>query len=107
VFVTVEQCKQIIKAYLGNSGRGGFMTGIVSSVSPLIIQSGQRLEIGDGNTYVTDNCIGLKVNGMELRPPLKVGDGVLILCRPDNAGGVKYIVLDRIQPFTPMREVTL
>lgn len=107
MFVTVEQCKKIIKAYLQNSGRGGFMTGTVASTSPLAITAGSKLEISAANTYVTDNCIGLKVNGVELRPPLKAGDGVLILCRPDNSGGVKYIVLDRIQPYKAVREVTL
>jgi hypothetical protein len=105
--ITVEQCKRIIKAYLQNTGRGGFMTGTVSSTGPLTITAGSKLVINSDNAYFTDNCIGLKVNGKELRPPLKNGDGVLILCRPDNAGGVKYIVIDRIQPYQSVREVTL
>lgn len=107
MFVTVEQCKRIIQNYLQNSGRGGFRTGVVKSTNPLVINVGSKMELGAESLQITDNCIGLKVNGKELRSPLKPGDGVLLLCRPDSVSGVIFIILDRIQPYTPIREVTL
>ena len=107
MFVTVDHCKKIIQAYLQNSGRGGFMTGTVASTSPFVVSVGTRLELNAANSYITDSCIGLKVNGQELRAPLRPGDGVLILCRPDVSNGVKYIILDRIQTYKPVREVSM
>lgn len=107
MFVTIEQCKKIIEHYLSNSGRGGFMTGVVNSVSPLSISVGQRLVLDSDNAYITDSCIGLRINGVEVRPALKAGDGVLILCRPGGAGGTNYIILDRIQPYVKEREVSV
>lgn len=136
MFTTVEQVKTIITKFLNKTGRGGFMTGVVSSVSPLKIKAGSRLEIPEANLYITDNCIGLKINlkhshgyvdehcsgGLSdvssynkdtaqslqnkvvLRESLKIGDGVLLLCRPNTAEGTKYIVLDRIQPYKAVRE---
>lgn len=116
--MTVTQVQKIIGNYLQNSGRGGFITGIVSSVSPLTIKSGDKLILKENNIYITDSCIGLKLNlkhtqgGEEklqddiiLRPPLKKGDGVLMISRPDTVDGVKYIIIDRIQPYQELREV--
>jgi hypothetical protein len=95
----------------------------VSSVSPLAITAG-KLELEASQLYITDSCIGLTINlahshvygsgttdtrlrdKVVLREPLKVGDGVLLLCRPESADGVKYIILDRIQPYINVREVT-
>jgi hypothetical protein len=107
-----------------NSGRGGFITGVVASVSPLAITAG-KLELEASQLYITDNCVGLTVNlehshvvssggatdnrlldKVVLRAPLRAGDGVLLLCRPDSADGVKYVILDRIQPYVNIREVT-
>ncbi|EYE88262.1 hypothetical protein Q428_08665 [Fervidicella metallireducens AeB] len=119
MFTTVEQVKKIITNFLNNTGRGGFMTGVVSSISPLKIKAGARLEIPEENLYITDNCIGLVINlrhkhnysegalndGVVLREALQVGDGVLLLCRPRTVDGTKYIVLDRIQPYKSVREV--
>lgn len=132
MFITVEQCKKIISNYLGHSGRGGFMTGVVTSTAPLAILAEDRLPITAADIYVTDSCIGLTLNlahahkyedasssggstktsqsalqgGVTLRRPLQAGDGVLLLCRPDNIDGVKYILLDRIQPYTVARAVS-
>lgn len=132
MFVTVEQCKQIISNFLGHSGRGGFMTGVVTAVAPLAIVAEDRLPITAADLYVTDSCIGLSVNlahahryedtdeakpttktsesalqnGVVLRRALQVGDGVLLLCRPDNIDGVRYILLDRIQPYSTARAVS-
>ncbi|MFV0497496.1 MAG: DUF2577 domain-containing protein [Candidatus Fimivivens sp.] len=117
-FITVEQCKTIIKNYLSASGRGGFLTGVVTSVSPLCIMLEGRLPLTAKNLYVTDNCIGLTIDlkhkhggGLEalaepvtLRAPLAVGNGVLLMCRP-GASGQQYILLDRIQPYSNVREV--
>lgn len=131
MFTTVEQCKQVIQNYLGHSGRGGFMTGVVTSVSPLAILAEDRLPITAADLYVTDCCVGLTLslahahryedastaasstktsqnalqNGVVLRRPLQAGEGVLLLCRPDNIDGVRYILLDRIQPYTVARAV--
>lgn len=119
MFTTVEQVKKIITNFLNNTGRGGFMTGVVSSISPLKIKAGARLEIPEENLYITDSCIGLVINlrhkhnyseaalnnGVVLREALQVGDGVLLLCRPRTVDGSKYIVLDRIQPYKSVREV--
>ncbi|MEG0655335.1 MAG: DUF2577 family protein [Hydrogenoanaerobacterium sp.] len=109
MFTTVEQCKQIVSNYLQHSGRGGFMTGVVSSVSPLVILAEDRLPIAAADLYVTDNCIGLTLklkSSVVLRRPLQKGDGVLLLCRPDNIDGVKYVLLDRIQPYEAARTVS-
>lgn len=121
MFTTVEQVKKIITNFLNKTGRGGFMTGVVSSISPLKIQVGARLEVPEENLYITDNCIGLTINlkhdhqdiddskalqnGVVLRKALSIGDGVLLLCRPNTLDGTKYIVLDRIQPYSTTREV--
>lgn len=119
MFTTVEQVKKIITNFLNKTGRGGFMTGVVSSISPLKIKAGARLEIPEDNLYITDSCIGLVINlrhkhnyseealknKVILRQSLKVGDGVLLLCRPSAADGTKYIVLDRIQQYKETREV--
>lgn len=117
--ITVEQCKRILKNYLDHSGRGGFLTGVVKSVAPLIINVDNRYDIGAGCLYVTENCIGLIMhfkhehehvperlqNDVVVRRPLQPGDGVLLLCRPDSLDNVKYILLDRIQPYVVSREV--
>lgn len=119
MFTTVEQVKTIITNFLNKTGRGGFMTGVVSSVAPLKIKAGQRLEIPEENLYIADCCIGLELNlshshgdseqslknGIILRESLKVGEGVLLLCRPSTQEGTKYIVLDRIHPYKKVREV--
>lgn len=116
--MTVTQVQKIIGQYMQNSGRGGFITGTVESVSPLSVKAG-KLELGEESLYITDNCIGLIMNlkhdhddgspelkdGVVLRDELKPGDGVLLLCRPDKVDGVKYILLDRIQKYKPVREV--
>lgn len=115
----VDQVQKIISKHMQNSGRGGFITGTVASISPLTIKAG-KLELGTESLYITDNCIGLVMHlkhnhdgvpddlrdNVVLRPALKPGDGVLLLCRPGNVDGVKYIIIDRIQPYTPVREVT-
>lgn len=134
MFITVEQCKKIIMQYLGHSGRGGFMTGTVSTVAPLSVVTESGFPIAAGELYVTDGCIGISVSlahthkhddvekegaaatekdtkpalqdHVVLRRALAVGDGVLLLCRPDRLDGVKYILLDRIQPYTVAREVS-
>nr|WP_319487235.1 DUF2577 family protein [uncultured Caproiciproducens sp.] len=106
MFVTVEQCKRIIQAYLDHTGRGGFQTGIVSSTAPLKIRISAKLELEEDDLYVTDNCIGLKKGSEIFRQSLKAGDGVLLLCRPGNRDGIKYILLDRIQPYKDTREVS-
>lgn len=138
MFTTVEQVKSIVQSFLHRTGRGGFMTGTVTSLAPLAVQVGPRLLIPASHLYVTDNCIGLvvvmqhnhRVNEhtteiaqehshridahmtdqrlrplVELRRPLRVGDGVLLLCRPQRGGDTKYILLDRIQPYSEVREV--
>lgn len=105
MFVTVDQCKRIIRAYLGHTGRGGFQTGTVSSTAPLKIRINDKLDLDSNDFYVTDNCIGLQQKDVIYRPPLKAGDGVLLLCRPAGSDGVKYILLDRIQPYKAVREV--
>ncbi len=118
----VDQVQKIMTGYMQNSGRGGFLTGKVTSISPLTIQAG-KLSLDEASLYITDNCIGLVMHlehshicscgetdkrlrdWVILREPFKVGDGVLLLSRPDNVDGVKYIVLDRIQPYVNIREV--
>lgn len=119
----VDQAQKIITNYMQKSGRGGFITGTVTSISPLTIQSG-KLALGESQLYITDSCIGLVMHlehshtcpacgetdkrlrdWVILREPFKVGEGVILLCRPDNVDGVKYIVLDRIQPYINVREV--
>lgn len=118
----VDQTQKIIGNYLQNSGRGGFVTGVVESVEPLTVRAG-KLVLEEESLYITDSCIGLIMHlehqhtsscgGTDkrlrdwviLRPALKAGDGVLLLCRPDNVDGVKYILLDRIQPYQQVREV--
>lgn len=106
MFVDVQQCKRVVQAYLDHTGRGGFITGKVSAVSPLKIRISDKLELDADDLYVTDNCIGLRQGGTEYRPPLKTGDAVLLLCRPaDRDAGIRYILLDRIQPYRATREV--
>lgn len=116
----VDQVQRIIGAYMENSGRGGFMTGTVKSVEPLIINAGAKLVLEADDIYIADNCTELilklrhKHDGGEeqlldkivLREGLKKGDGVLILTRPDNVDGVKYIIVDKIRKFTATREVS-
>lgn len=118
-FLTVEQSKRVIANYMNHSGRGGFMTGTVLSIKPLEIRVEDRFNIKDRDIYITENCIGLIMhwkhlhkddpeklkNDVIVREPLKAGEGVLILCRPDRLDGVKYILLDRIQPYKEKREV--
>jgi hypothetical protein len=120
----VDQVIKILNRRMQNSGRGGFLAGVVASVTPLTITAG-KLELDASQLYITDNCIGLTINlqhshvvpsggstdnrlreKVVLRAPLMAGDGVLLLCRPDSADGVKYIILDRIQPYNNIREVT-
>lgn len=106
MLVDVDQCKRIIRAYLDHTGRGGFQTGTVSSVSPLKVKLSEKLELESDDFYITDNCIGLQHGDSVYRSPLKSGDGVLLLCRPAGNDGVKYILLDRIQPYKVVREVS-
>ncbi len=117
-FVNVDQCKRLIKNYLDASGRGGFMTGVVTSTAPLCVMLENRLPLTAKNLYITDNCIGLTLDlkhkhggGTEaltepvtLREPLAAGDGVLLLCRPGSSGQ-QYILLDRIRAYNNAREV--
>lgn len=118
----VDQAQKIVGNYMEKSGRGGFLTGTVTSVAPLAVQAG-KLTLDEAQLYITDNCIGLVMHlehshtcscgetdkrlrdWVILREPFKVGEGVLLLCRPDNVDGVKYIVLDRVQPYINVREV--
>lgn len=117
IFTTVEQVKQIIKNYIGNEGSGGFVTGVVTSISPLIIKM-NKLELTEDDLYITDNCIGISLrckckdnitisNKAILRSPFKVGDGVLIMVRPNSLGKNKYIIIDKIQSYLNVREVML
>lgn len=107
MFVDVQQCKRIIQTYLDHTGRGGFLTGKVSSVSPLKIRISDKLELDADDLYVTDNCIGLHQGSTEYRPSLKIGDAVLLLCRPASQdAGIRYILLDRVQPYKTAREVS-
>lgn len=120
----VDQVQKIMGNYMQNSGRGGFITGTVTALSPLTVQAG-KLTLDESQLYITDSCIGLAMHlehshtcpscgetdkrlrdFVILREAFKPGDGVLLLCRPDNVDGVKYIVLDRIQPYIELREVT-
>lgn len=103
MFTTVEQVKQLIQGSLKKTGRGGFLTGVVTSIAPLTIKA-DKLIIPQAALYVTDNVIGLRHDCAILRPALKPGDGVLLLCRPDEAAQVQYIVLDRIQPYQDWRK---
>lgn len=107
MLVDVDQCKRIIRAYLDHTGRGGFQTGTVSSVSPLKIRVSEKLELDADDLYIADSCVGLKVGGKVLRPQLKAGDGVLLICRPSSIDGIKYILFDRIQPYQAVREVSI
>lgn len=114
-----QQVLQTVQKYLQKTGRGGFRTGVVTSVDPLKIRISDRLELPGSYFYITDNCLGLSVNlrhqhgegspslqdQVMLRPSLKSGDAVLILCRPADKDGTKYILLDRIQPYMEKREV--
>lgn len=121
--ITVAQCKQIISQYMAASGSGGFLLGTVTATNPLSVVLENGLQLTAADLYVTDNCIGLTVNlnhthtsstGIEeglktpvqLRRPLQAGDGVLLISRPENADGTKYILLDRVQPYTASRGVT-
>lgn len=119
----VYQAQRIISNYMQKSGRGSFITGTVASISPLTVQAG-KLSLDESQLYITDSCIGLVLHlehshtcgcgdsdrrlrdRVVLREPLKAGEGVLLLCRPDNVDGVKYILLDRIQPYINVREVS-
>jgi len=124
MFTTVGQVKQVIQGYMQNSGRGGFLTGVVKSVAPLAIEA-EKMTLTEESLYITDSCIGLIMHyrhdhtdsmggktdkqlqdDVILREPFKPGDGVLLLARPDTVDGVKYIVLDRIQPYQEKREVS-
>ena len=95
---------------LKKTGRGGFLTGTITSIVPLKIQISQRLEITSTDLYITGNCIGCRglhshTGGIcNIREPLKIGDGVLILSRLANQDGSKYILLDKIQPYKEMRD---
>lgn len=134
MFITGEQCKKIIGGYLGHSGRGGFMTGTITAVAPLSVVTEGGFPIAADELYITDSCVGLALSlahthkhddvekegaaavekdtrpalrdHVVLRRALAVGDGVLLLCRPDRLDGVKYILLDRIQPYSIAREVS-
>lgn len=111
MFVTVEQVKQIVNSLLDKQGRGGFLTGTVSSINPMKIRINSRLELSAASLYITDSCIGIDIiseNGRgTVREPLKVGDGVLLLCRPATLDGTKYIILDRIQEYKEKRTVNV
>ncbi|MDL2217374.1 DUF2577 domain-containing protein [Christensenellaceae bacterium OttesenSCG-928-M15] len=111
-FCTPDQVKQIAARYLQDSGRGGFQTGTVSSTAPLKIRLNSKIEITDKSLYVTDAAIGLQLSVSQhgtakLREPLKAGDGVLLLTQPRADGRQMYILLDRIQPYIPTREVSI
>lgn len=109
MFTTVEQVKQIVTKMLGHSGRGGFITGNVYSVSPLKIRLSEKLILTGSDLYVTENCIGVigthSYGGglCNIRSSLKPGDGVLLICRPSGLDGSKYILLDKIQPYKEKR----
>ncbi len=111
-FITVEQCKQIVKNYLAASGRGGFLTGKVLSVAPLKIELESGLQLTAADLYITDHCNGIAINlkhdhggtealqdGVVIRRGLAPGDGVLLIARPATRDGQQYILLDRIQPL--------
>ena len=111
-FCTPNQVKQIISKYLQDSGRGGYQTGVVSSVKPLKIRLNNKIEITEQSLYISDAAIGLsvKVGSYEkavVRNPLKVGDGVLLITQPRADGRQMYILLDRIQKYSEKREVTV
>lgn len=109
MFTTVEQVKEIVTQMLTKTGRGGFLTGTVTSTGPLKIRVSPRLEIGEADLYITENCIGCtgihSYTGATcyIRDPLRSGDGVLLISRPSSIDGVKYILLDRIQPYKGTR----
>lgn len=105
MFVDVNQCKRVIRAFLDHTGRGGFRTGTVESTSPLRIKLSDKLTLDEDDIYITDNCIGLKQASTVYRQPLRTNEGVLVLCRPSEGDGIKYILLDRIQPYKATREV--
>lgn len=107
MLVDVEQCKRVVTKYLDYTGRGGFKVGTVISTSPLTVQLGPKIQLTGDQLYVTDSCTELQVNGQVLRPGIKSGDGVLLICRPGSGDTTQYILLDRIQPYTPGREVTI
>lgn len=116
----LEQLKKVASTAMAASGRGGFLTGTIASISPLTVVLESGLQLTAADLYITDNCIGLAVNlkhthssgeeglknPIQLRRPLQAGDGVLLLCRPENADGTKYILLDRVQPYLASRGVT-
>lgn len=117
-FVNVNQCKTIIKNYLSAGGRGGFVTGVVSSVTPLRIMLEGRLPLSESNLYVLDGVSGLTLNlkhkhastpealtkPVTLRAPLAAGDGVLLLTRPGTEQK-QYILLGKMQPYAITKEV--
>ena len=111
-FCTPNQVKQIISKYLQDSGRGGYQTGVVSSVKPLKIRLNNKIEITEQSLYISDAAIGLsvKVGSYEkavLRNPLKVGDGVLLITQPRADGRQMYILLDLIQKYREYLELTV
>lgn len=112
MFTTVTQVKEIVISFLNKTGRGGFITGVVTSVDPLKIRINQRLEISSSSLYITSNCVGVSISitdggGGEFSAPLAIGNGVLLLCRPATLDGSKYILLDKIQPYINQRVVVL
>lgn len=120
----LEQIKKIAADSVGASGRGGFLTATVTAIAPLAVTLESGLQLIAADLYITDNCIGLTIslmhthtdgsgstgeglkNVLQLRRPLQVGDGVLLLSRPESADGTKYILLDRVQPYISSRGVT-
>jgi hypothetical protein len=110
-FCTPNQVKQIIKRYLDDTGRGGYQRGEVTSVSPLKIKLNDKIEISEASIDVTDSAIGLHVSVPEhgtatLRDNLKIGDGVLLITQPRADGKQRYVLLDRMQPYTASRTVS-
>ena len=55
-FITVSQCKQIVRNYLSASGRGGFLTGTVQSVAPLTVLLESGLPLYAADLYITGHC---------------------------------------------------
>ncbi len=105
MFTTVDQVKTIISNFLTKTGRGGFITGTVSSISPLKIRINARLEITEDNLYISDNCIGISINSdTTIRDPLTVGDAVILITRPSTIDGTKYILFDKIKPYVSNKD---
>jgi hypothetical protein len=111
-FCTPDQVKQIIAKFLQDTGRGGHITGVVTSVSPLKVRINNKIEITEQSIYITDAAIGLKVTvpgsgTATLRQALQVNDAVLLGTQPRADGKQMYILLDRIQKYQPNREVSV